>query len=67
MKIWHVSFTSFGFEMDAVVVHQTRGEAIALLKLTPDEKLSDAREIGAALGDLTARVVTEDKFGSVAR
>lgn len=63
MKVWLVEFTSYGFGLDAVVVARSWSEAITLLRLGPDSKLvGEPKEIGDATGDLTPRVVTEDKL-----
>lgn len=62
VKLWLVRFTSFGFKLDAVVVHRTGPEAVALLELNRDSLFDDIVELGTATGDLTPRVVTEDKL-----
>lgn len=62
MKLWLVIFTSYGIRLDAVVVHGSEGQAVALLKLGVESRLYDVTEIGTATGDLTPRIVTEDKL-----
>lgn len=62
MKIWLVNFSSYGMKLDAVVVHESGGRAVALLKLGAESRLYEVIEIGTATGDLTPRIVTEDKL-----
>ena len=62
MKIWLVTFSAFGIPLDAVVVAPNYGTAVTMLKLTADERLRDAVEIGVATGDETPRIVTEDRI-----
>ena len=61
-KLWLVRFEECGFRLDAVVVEQDWGHAIALLKLPPGAKVLGQPEcLGDAL-DVTPRVVTQDKL-----
>lgn len=62
MKIWIVNFSSYGMKLDAVVIHESGGQAVALLKLGTESRLYDVTEIGMATGNLTPRIVTEDKL-----
>ncbi len=62
MKLWLINFTTCGLKLDAVVCHVTAGEAVALLKLGTESRLYDVIELGTATGDLTPRIVTEDKL-----
>lgn len=62
MKIWLVNFSSYGMKLDAVVIHESGGQAVALLKLGTESRLYDVTEIGMATGNLTPRIVTEDKL-----
>lgn len=62
MKLWLINFRTYGMKLDAVVVHESDGAAVALLKLGAESRLDDVEEIGTATGNLTPRIVTEDKL-----
>lgn len=61
MRLWHVTYTSHGFNLFAVVVAAERGAAIAALKLGEDCGDVEAIAIGYPILP-TARVVCESKL-----
>lgn len=62
MKIWLVKFEECGFRLDAVVVEQDWGWAIARLKLSEGTKVIGEPECLGEAKDPTPRVVTQDKL-----
>lgn len=62
MKVWLINFTTCGIKLDAVVVHESGGAAVAMLKLGADSRLYEVEKIGEATENFTPRIVTEDKL-----
>lgn len=61
MKLWHVTYTCFGFFCHAVVVHASRGEAIVLLALCHECRGVEAYQLGIAFSE-QPYVVCDDRL-----
>ncbi len=61
MKLWHVTYTCFGFFCHAVVVHESRGAAVVLLDLDRECRSVEVCQIGIAFSE-SPYIVCDDRI-----